>query len=130
MVGDLITLPLRLWVRSAMAVTRAAFGVTERAVSLAGQAIQTVTPGGSNGNASHAPPAPSVRTEEPEFDQAGEGDEAYAEEEWGEEEAEEEAEALLEAEEEAVAEAEEEAVAEAEEDAVAEAEEEWVAEGE
>ena len=58
MAGELITLPLRLWLRSAQLVTRAAVGATGRAISLAGQAIQTVTPDGSNGAPADAPATP------------------------------------------------------------------------
>jgi hypothetical protein len=48
MAGKLITLPLRVWIRSACLLTRAAGGAAERAVSLAGQTIRVVSPNGSD----------------------------------------------------------------------------------
>jgi hypothetical protein len=47
MVGKLITLPLRVSVRSAQLLTRVAGEVAGRAVSITGQAIEVVTPGRS-----------------------------------------------------------------------------------
>ncbi len=62
MVGKLITLPLRVPVRSAQLLTRAAGEVAGRAVSITGQAIQVVTPGRSrqawDDQAPPPPPAP------------------------------------------------------------------------
>ena len=45
MTGKLITLPLRVWLHSARVLARAAGGAAVRAVSLAGQTIEAVTPG-------------------------------------------------------------------------------------
>ena len=56
MAGDLITLPVRLGIRSAQVLTRAAVGATGRAASLAGRAIQTAIPGGSGGDTGDASP--------------------------------------------------------------------------
>jgi hypothetical protein len=82
MAGDLITLPLRLWLRSAQLVTRVAFGATERALSLVGHAIQAATPGGPDGTTSYASTRPSGPADErnfrpqahPDFDQPAEED--------------------------------------------------------
>lgn len=68
MADDLITLPLRLWLRSAKVATRVAVGATGRAVSLAGHAIRIVTPGRSDAAPDHAPPG---RAEEGAEDRAG-----------------------------------------------------------
>jgi hypothetical protein len=61
MLGNLITLPLRVPVRSAQLLTRAAGEVAGRAVSLTGHAIQVVTPGRSQQawDDQAPPPAPA-----------------------------------------------------------------------
>ena len=48
MAGKLIMLPLRVWLRSARLLTRAAGGAAGRAVSLAGQTIGVTSPNGSS----------------------------------------------------------------------------------
>ena len=48
MAGKLIMLPLRVWLRSACLLTRAAGGAAERAASLAGQTIGVTSPNGSD----------------------------------------------------------------------------------
>ena len=48
MAGKLIMLPLRVWLRSACLLTRAAGGAAERAASLAGQTIGVKSPNGSD----------------------------------------------------------------------------------
>lgn len=60
MVGKLITLPLRVWLRSACLLTRAGVGAAERAASLAGQTL-----GGNGSSPDHgaAPAAPGWREE-------------------------------------------------------------------
>ncbi|HUA05053.1 MAG TPA: hypothetical protein VMB27_14210 [Solirubrobacteraceae bacterium] len=58
MLGKLITLPVRVPVRSAQLLTRAAGEVAGRALSLTGQAIEVVRPGRSQPSwDEHAPPA-------------------------------------------------------------------------
>jgi len=62
MLGKLITLPVRVPVRSAQLLTRAAGEVAGRALSITGQAIEIITPGRSqpawDGNAPPPEPAP------------------------------------------------------------------------
>jgi hypothetical protein len=60
MAGKLITLPLRVWFRSARLLTRAGVGAAERAVSLAGQ---TLGGNGSSPNHGSASAAPGWREE-------------------------------------------------------------------
>ncbi|HKO27832.1 MAG TPA: hypothetical protein VJU80_10275 [Solirubrobacteraceae bacterium] len=55
MAGKLITLPLRVWFRSARLLTRAGVGVAERAVSLAGQTLGRNGSSTDHGAASAAP---------------------------------------------------------------------------
>lgn len=58
MVGKLITLPLRVPLRSAQLLTRAAEEIAGRAASIAGQAIQVVMPGQpDHARSAHAPQA-------------------------------------------------------------------------
>jgi hypothetical protein len=57
MAGKLILLPLRVWLRSARLLTRAAGGAAERAVSLAGQTIGVAS---SNGSDRGRPSAPAT----------------------------------------------------------------------
>jgi hypothetical protein len=56
MAGKLITLPLRVPLRSAQLLTRAVGGVAQRAISITGLAIQVVSPGRSGDVDRDAPP--------------------------------------------------------------------------
>jgi hypothetical protein len=63
MAGKLITLPLRVSLRSAQLLTRAAGGVAERAMSVTGLAIQIVSPGRSSDLERDAAPVAAPRAE-------------------------------------------------------------------
>jgi hypothetical protein len=63
MAGKLITLPLRVSLRSAQLLTRAAGGVAERAMSVTGLAIQIVSPGRSSDLERDVAPVAAPRAE-------------------------------------------------------------------
>ncbi len=65
MAGKLITLPLRVSLRSAQLLTRAAGGVAGRALSITGHAIQVASPGRSGGPARDAAPRPAPASRAP-----------------------------------------------------------------
>ncbi len=65
MAGNLITLPLRVSLRSAQLLTRTAGGVAGRALSITGRAIQVASPGGSGAAARDATPRPAPASRTP-----------------------------------------------------------------